>query len=239
MKKLILLAIIMVFSWSVAAFSQPAIFDTGDNSLTLQCLRVKQNNQISDTCYKVRLVLNGNAFELETISDPFTQAFENTDQVYDVGTKTVEIPYFSYGSDAYSALLTFNAQDNHFYVSSVGSSSVGNSNSNGSPSTGSCNLAGLGALGVKVCIVYHNADASAAEAACTQMGGVWDPNGSCPGGSLGECSNQPGNGYSYDSYYYDAGIVAMYDMMKNTPGAPTLDDVLKDSCVTGGGNFIQ
>ncbi len=237
MKKLLLLSIIMVLSWSAAAFSQPAIFDTGDNSLTLQCLRVKQNGQISDTCYNIRLVLDGKSFALDTISDPFTQPFENTDQVFDAGTFTVEIPYVLLGSVAYSAKLTFKAADNHFDVSSIGSSTIGNSQTAGS-STGSCNYDGFAALGAKVCIVYHNADASAAEAACTGLGGVWNPNGSCPGGSLGECSNQSENGYSYDSYFYDAGIVAMYDQLKNTPGAPTVDEVLEGSC-DNGGTFIH
>ena len=237
MKKIFLLSIIMVLSWSVAAFSQPAIFNAGDGSLTLQCVRVKQNGQIGNTCYNVHLVLNGNSFVMDTISTPFTQAVEDTDQIFDVGTLTVEIPYVSVGSGTYSAILTLNATDNRFDVTSIGPSTIGIPNNTG-PSTGSCNLSGLGALGTKVCIVYHNADASAAEAACTQMGGVWDSTGSCPGGSLAECSNQSGNGYSYDSYFYDAGIVAMYDQLKNIPGAPTVYDVLEGSC-NNGGTFIH
>jgi len=240
MKKLLLLSLIMVFSWSAVAFSQPAIFDTGDNSLTLQCLRVKQNGQISDTCYNVRLVLDGNSFAVAEISGPYAQAFENTDQVLDVGTWAVDVPYLPFGSDAYAAVLTFNLTDSHLYVSSFGLSTIEISHDTGS-STGSCNLGTI--LNVGACIVFHDADASAAEAACVRFGGVWDPNGSCPANDLVACAMPPENGYTYtytyDYYYYDAGIVAMADLLKGTPGAPTLDEMLADMCTSDGGHLIH
>ncbi len=240
MKKLFLLSIVMMFSWSVAAFSQPAIFNAGDGSLTLPCVHVKQNGQIGNTCYNVHLVLRGNSFVMDTISDSFTQAVEDTDQIFDIGTSALEIPYVSVGSDAYTATLTFNPSDNHFGVTSIGPSTIGIPNNTG-PSTGSCDVSALTAALTKMggCIVYHNADAGAAEAACAQFGGVWDPNGSCPDNYLGACSMPPENGYTYDYYYYDAGIVALSNMTSGIPGAPTVEQMVHDACVNNGGTIIH
>ncbi len=240
MKKVFLLSLILVLCWSAAAFSKPAIFDTADNSLTMQCLRVKQNGQISEVCYEVRLVLEGNSFAVVSISGQHTQAFENTDQVLDVGTWEIDVPYIPLGSDAYAAVLTFNQADSHLYVSSFGSSTIEISH-NAGPSTGSCNIEALtGSLtGVGGCIVFHDADAGAAEAACLRFGGVWDPNGSCPDNYLAACSMPEQNGYRYDEYFYDAGIVAMSAQLKNIPGAPTIDEVMRESCLSSGGTPIS
>lgn len=238
MKKVLLLSLVMIFCWSTIAFSKPAVFDASDNSLTLQCLRVKQNGQISEVCYEVRLVLDGNSFAVAGIAGPSSQVFENTDQVLDVGTWAVDIPYLPFGSDAYAATLTFNLTDNHLYVSSFGPSTIEISHNTGS-STGSCNLGTI--VNVGACIVFHDADASAAEAACVRFGGVWDPNGSCPANDLAACAMPPEAGcdYTYDYYYYDAGIVAMADLLKSTPGAPTLDEMLSDMCTSNGGHLIH
>lgn len=241
MKKVILLHFVIAMLCCAPVLASQSAFNVLDNSLILNCLRLKQDGQIGNECYDVRLTLNNaGLFEIQSISSPVASNYENSDPIFNVNTSQVDVPNVLVGLDVYSVNLSYNAGNSSL---SLNSATYLRTESSGTETIGSCDL-DLSALGFGACISYaENADANRAEQACTSLGGIWRANSACPSNYLSSCSKTDSiNNISYVENFYDRGIVETYNNMVSIGQSagvpytgPTPDEMLFEACVDDGG----
>jgi len=225
-------------SLATQSMASQSIFSTQDNTLTLKCLRLKQNGQIGDDCYDVSLqLINDSYFDLLSLSAPSSATYESSDPIFDVDTLQVDIPNVLVGSKAYSVNLIYDPANQLLSINSVNALQT---ETPVATTSGICDLQNSPLfnemLKTGACLAYGaNIDASRAENACESFGGIWRPNSACPTGYLDACAlTDTINNISYVQYTYDKGIVDMYKLLGS--GGPTrLADMLIDSCDSQGG----
>lgn len=245
MKKALFLAFVFTIFYCGPTLASQSIFDPLDNSLSLECLRIKENGQIGNVCYALELSLNNDGyFVIGSISAPTTANYDSSDPVFDAETSQVDIPSVSVGLDIYSASLSYDGSTRLLSINSV---TFVRTESSNTETRGVCNLQNnplFNELGYGVCIAYDASESStSAQQACTAFGGTWSANSNCPNNSMLSCAKTDTiNDISSTEYFYDSGIVEFYNQQVSIMEqvgvvyhGPTPDAMLFDACVTDGG----
>lgn len=245
MKKISLLNLVVLVLLSTQVLASQSVFNPLDNTLTLDCLRIQQGEQIGTGCYPVKLKLEDSGFlSIVSISGPGSSSEDSQDPIFIADTAQVNLPRIMIGRDVYSASLAYNAESRLLSINSVTYLRTEN------PSvteTGVCDLNSspiFNALGAGACFSYGTGtDAARAEQACTSFGGTWSANSTCPENFIGACAKTDTiNDISFMEYYYDLGIVEMYntasrisEQMGIPYAGPTPEAMLLDYCDSDGG----
>lgn len=246
MKKALLLGFSLFLLMCGPALARQSIFNPLDNSLTIECLRTKQNDQIGSECFKLELsFVPESSFSVQSVAPPSSSAYESSDGTFDLATSNVELPEVLVGLDVFSVGLSYDSASGLLSLTSASHVRTENQNAD---TAGACNFGGdsiFALTGATVCLAYEeNVNASSAAQACTSLGGTWSANSACPANHLTSCFNEnPTDNETHIIYYYDAGIVDMYntsvsifEMMGGPayPG-PTPVQQLNEGCETLGG----
>jgi len=236
MKKTLFLGFVLAIFCCGPTLASQSIFHPLDNSLSLECLRLKENGQIGNMCFALELGLNNDGyFVVNSISAPTPSNYDSSDPVFDAETLQIDIPSLSVGLDIYSASLSY---DGSTGLISLNSATFLRTESSKTVTSGVCDLP-LNALGWSVCIAYGaGANPNDAQQACTGFGGTWRANATCPNNYMMACAKTDTiNNINSTSYYYDRGIVAFYNQLVSTGfyHGPTPEDMLFDACDSDGG----
>lgn len=245
MKKTLLLGFSLFLLLCGPAMARQSVFNPLDSSLTIECLRTKQNDQIGGECFKLELSLVPETFfRIQSVSAPSSSDYESSDGTFDLSTSNVELPEVLVGLDVFSVSLSYNAVSG---LLSLTTADHVRTESQNPATTGACNFEGetlFSLTGTGACIAYEaDVNASSAEQACTLFGGTWNANATCPANHLTSCFDEdPTNGLAHIVYYYDDGIVDLYntsvsifEMMGQTYPGPTPIQQLNEGCEVNGG----
>lgn len=254
MKKVIFLSFVLLVLGCNQSFARQSVFNGLDNTVLLECLRLKQSGQIGNECYGVGMQLEADGYLYVTsVSPPTSLSYEDSDSILELETSEVIIPQINVGLEVYSVSLAYDAANSRLSINSLTPLQTQNS---GTETTGTCTFEGqsswytaaLTETGFSVCIAYDaNISVSSASQACTSLGGLWNANSACPANYLNSCANTDTiNNISFTNYYYDAGAVERYNAdvslfeLMGYPASfidsvPSPAEQLFEACVNDGG----